>query len=75
MSLTINKNKEIVITSESNHCGYEDYHYRVNALIRLLQAQNDDLYNQDDRYYVLEMLSDMMPTIEQAKKMLEPSPH
>lgn len=64
----------LIIKSDTDHINGEEYIYRVNSLIRLLQTQDEEMTNHDDRYYVLEILNDMMPTPEQANKMFN-SPH
>lgn len=57
------------VVSNEDHLSEEEYVGRMRALIDLLQLQDEDTYHQESFFHVLEMLSDMLPTAEQARKM------
>lgn len=57
------------VTSEMEHINYEEYLGRMRALIRILQVRDVDFEDQGENYHILEILNDMVPTYDQAKKM------
>lgn len=50
----------------------EDYLGTIDELLDLLQSEHEDM--QRKRYHSIELLRQMMPDIDQAKKMIPPAP-
>lgn len=78
MSIKLKKAKDsnwgkLEITSEADRLSEEEYIDRMHALIGMMQQQ-EEFSPVMDFYHVLEILRDMLPTAEQAKKMFN-SPH
>ncbi len=59
----------IVIESDLKILPAEDYVQRMRALVVLLRERDEDSTNDIHAYHVLNMLDDMLPTPEQAKRM------
>ena len=79
MSVKLKKNpgeahSRLEITSEYP-IDSDQYISRMRALIAVLQRQDHDFADKEEEtYHVLEILNDMLPNYEQAKKMFN-SPH
>lgn len=61
----------LVTASNEDHLSEEDYVARMRALIEILQHHDEDTYDQSTFFHVLEMLSDMLPSPEQARRMFD----
>lgn len=68
-------NRSLHVQSLHDCLTAEDYVLRMRAIIAALSASPADLLSDDERYHLLCILEDHLPTEEQAKKFLEASPH
>lgn len=64
MSISINENRNLVITSAAKAMGYDDAIIRLESLINVLQCTNMEMLQQDDLYNVCEIILDMLPDKE-----------
>lgn len=65
MSISINKEKELVITCPDWVDGYSGAHCRIDSLLSMLEAANTDMISHDDIYNVCGMIRDLLPTNSQ----------
>jgi hypothetical protein len=73
MALYVNNEGKVVLESKA----MQDFDGWLNvrkSIIESLQAQNPD-YDCENNYYLLELLQDLEPTREQAKKIFQESPN
>ena len=68
MAVSINKKGEMVIETTGKR-DYEHWLSTRKAIIESIQFQKEDVTNDECNYYLLDLLLDLEPTTEQAKKM------
>lgn len=66
---------QLKICSNEDNLDAADYICRVHAMINYLGAADEELIGKDDRYFMISVLRDYMPSEEQVDKLLKPSPH
>lgn len=64
MSISINENRNLVITSAAKAMSYDDAIIRLESLINVLQCTNMEMLQQADLYNVCEIILDMLPDKE-----------
>lgn len=64
MSISINENRNLVITSAAKAMGHDDAIIRLESLINVLQCTNMEILQQDDLFNVCEIILDMLPDKE-----------
>lgn len=70
MAVKRNENGRIVIELHETSQP-ETIEYMTNSLIRIIQSMDEDFFNKDELYSVLELLSEMLPNYEQWQKILD----
>lgn len=60
------EDKKIVIEmpTTSRESGREDWERMTDALLHLAQTAEEDLFNSDERYMIMELLRAMLPKFE-----------
>lgn len=71
MSVKILETGHLQVTSMSEHCDEADYVNRMVALAEVLQQREEGfLLDKDTSYYILSILLDYLPTVEQGRLIL-----
>ena len=60
------------ITSNSDGLSGEDVARRVQTIINVIQAVNFDMMSNEDLYFMMEILQDHLPTVEQSIEIYKP---
>ena len=71
MSTYTDKKGRLVVVSDSCTDASELWLSRRRALVALIQNQNEYMYDTAAIYEAAEMLQDMEPSLEQAKRLFE----
>ena len=72
MAVRIDKNGKVIIETNIERYGGDEIVNRMEALIGVVQNSDKDVILDQDKYFALEMLRDLLPTNEQIDQYLKP---
>lgn len=73
MAVKMNETGKLVIETNIERLSADEIVHRMEALIGLVQSSDKDIILDQEKYYALEMLRDLLPTSDQVTNYLKPN--